>query len=43
MINLLLQCAKCGSPVTDSIECKIEQHEKIKTGSYISGAWICID
>ena len=43
MINLLPQCAKCGSPVTDSIESEIEQHGKIKTGNYINAAWICND
>ena len=43
VINLLPQCARCGSPVTDSIESEIEQHGKIKTGSYISGEWICDD
>jgi len=32
MINLLPQCTKCGSSVTDSIESEIEQHGKIKTG-----------
>jgi hypothetical protein len=43
MINLLPQCAKCGSPVTDSIESEIEQHGKIKTGNYINDTWICGD
>jgi hypothetical protein len=43
MINSLPKCSKCGSPVTDSIESQIEQHEKIKTGSYINGEWICDD
>jgi hypothetical protein len=43
MINLLPQCAKCGSAVTDSIESEIEQHGKIKTGNYINGTWICGD
>jgi hypothetical protein len=43
MINLLPQCTKCGSPVTDSIESEIEQHGKIKTGRYINGVWICSD
>ena len=43
MINLLPQCTKCGSSVTDSIEYEIEQHGKIKTGSYINGKWICDD
>ena len=43
MINLLPQCTKCGSPVTDSIEDQIEQHGKIKTGNYVNGKWICDD
>jgi hypothetical protein len=43
MINLLPQCSKCGSSVTDSIESEIEQHGKIKTGNYINGKWICDD
>jgi hypothetical protein len=43
MINLLPQCIKCGSPVTDSLEAEIEEHGKIKTGSYIKGVWTCND
>jgi hypothetical protein len=43
MTNLLPQCIKCGSPVTDSLEDEIEQHEKIKAGSYIKGVWTCND
>ena len=43
MVNLLPQCIKCGSPVTDSLEDEIEQHGKIKTGSYINGVWTCND
>ena len=43
MINLLPQCVKCGSPVTDSLEDEIEQHGNIKTGSYIKGVWTCND
>jgi hypothetical protein len=43
MINLLPQCVKCGSPVTDSLEDEIEEHEKIKTGNYIKGIWTCND
>jgi hypothetical protein len=43
VINLLPQCTKCGSSVTDSIEDQIEQHEKIKSGNYINGEWICDD
>jgi hypothetical protein len=43
MVNLLPQCIKCGSSVTDSIESEIEQHGKIKTGNYINGVWLCND
>jgi hypothetical protein len=43
MADLLPQCIKCGSPVTDSLEDEIEQHEKIKAGSYIKGVWTCND
>jgi len=43
MINLLPQCIKCGLPVTDSLEDEIEQHGKIKAGSYIKGVWTCND
>ncbi|MFL6315117.1 MAG: hypothetical protein ACJ73C_00065 [Nitrososphaeraceae archaeon] len=43
MVNLLPQCIKCGSSVTDSIESEIEQHGKIKTGNYINGIWLCND
>jgi hypothetical protein len=43
MINLLPKCTRCGSPVADSIESQIEQHEKIKTGNYINSQWICDD
>jgi hypothetical protein len=43
MVNLLPQCIKCGSPVADSLEGEIEQHEKIKAGSYIKGVWTCND
>jgi hypothetical protein len=43
MVNLLPQCIKCGSPVTDSLVDEIEEHGKIKTGSYIKGVWTCND
>jgi hypothetical protein len=43
MIKLLPQCAKCGSPVSDSVETEIEQHGKVKFGSYINSQWICDD
>jgi len=41
MVKLLAECSKCGSPVTDSLEIEIEQHGKVKTGSYTSGRWMC--
>ena len=41
MTDLLPKCTKCGSPVADSIESQIEQHEKIKMGNYINSEWIC--
>jgi hypothetical protein len=43
MIDLLPQCIKWCSPVTDSLEDEIQQHGKIKTGSYIKGVWTCND
>ncbi len=43
VINLLPQCARGSSPITDSIESEIEQHGKINTDSYVSGEWICDD
>ena len=41
MVKLLAECSKCGSPVTDSLETEIEQHGKVKTGSYANGRWMC--
>jgi hypothetical protein len=41
MVKLLAECSKCGSPVTDSLETEIEQHGKVKTGSYTNGRWTC--
>jgi hypothetical protein len=43
MANLLPQCIKCDSPVTDSLQDEIEQHWKINAGSYINGVWTCND
>jgi uncharacterized protein with PIN domain len=37
------RCFKCNSPVTDSIEMQIEQHGKIKLGSYSNEGWVCDD
>jgi hypothetical protein len=43
MINLLPECSKCSSPITDSLETEIEQHGKVKTGRYTDGIWMCHD
>jgi hypothetical protein len=43
MTKLLPECSKCSSPVTDSFEVEIEQHGKVRTGSYASGRWMCHD
>jgi hypothetical protein len=43
MVNLLPQCIRCSSPVADSIESEIEEHEKIKLGRYNNGVWTCND
>lgn len=43
MPKLIPKCVKCGSPVTDSVESQIEQHEKIKFGRYIENVWMCDD
>jgi hypothetical protein len=37
------RCIKCNSPVTDSIELQIEQHDKIKLGRHNIQGWICDD
>jgi len=41
MINLVPQCAKCGSPVSDLVEPEIQEHGEVKAGHYISSTWIC--
>ena len=43
MTKLLPECAKCGSPVTDSLQTEIEQHGKVKTGRHTNGIWMCHD
>jgi Zn-finger protein len=43
MPKLKPQCVRCGSPVTNSVESQIEQHEKIKFGRYIDNVWMCDD
>jgi len=41
MINLVPQCAKCGSPVSDLVEPEIQEHGEVKPGHYIDSIWIC--
>lgn len=41
MINLVPQCAKCGSPVSDLAEPEIQEHGEVKPGHYIDSIWIC--
>jgi len=43
MIELLPECSKRSSPVTDSLETEIEQHGKVKTGHYTDRIWMCHD
>jgi ribosomal protein L37AE/L43A len=43
MVYLLPQCIRYGSPVADSIESEIEEHEKVKLGRYNNGVWTCND
>jgi hypothetical protein len=39
----LPRCAKCSSPVTDSIQMEIENHERVKFGKRVDDSWICND
>jgi hypothetical protein len=43
MTDSLPRCFQCNSPVTDSIQMEIENHERIKFGKRIDGSWICND
>ena len=43
LVKLVPECTKCGSPVTDSVEPKIEEHSQVKRGQYITSIWICND
>ena len=43
MMDSVPKCDRCNSPVTDSIEVEIENHGKVKFGSYTRGSWICND
>jgi uncharacterized protein with PIN domain len=41
MVNLVPQCVKCGSPVSDLVEPEIQQQGEVKPGRYIDSTWIC--
>ena len=43
MTDSLHRCTQCSSPVTDSIQTEIENHERVKFGNQIDGSWICND
>ena len=43
MIDSLSRCVWCNSPVTDSVQIEIEQHERVKFGKRIDGSWLCND
>ena len=43
MKDSLPKCDRCNSPVTDSIQIEIENHERVKLGKRIDGSWICND
>jgi uncharacterized protein with PIN domain len=43
MTNSLSRCSQCGSPITDSIETKIDNHERVKFGKHVDDTWICDD
>jgi hypothetical protein len=39
----VLECAKCGLPVIDSVEPEVEEHGQLKRGRYIDSVWLCND
>ena len=43
MIELIPQCVKCGSPVTDLVEPEVEKQGQLKPGHYIDNKWMCND
>ena len=43
MIELVPQCVKCGSPVTDLVEPEVEKQGQLKPGHYIDNKWMCND
>jgi len=36
MVNLIPQCVKCGSPVSDLVEPEVEKQGQLKSGHYIN-------
>lgn len=43
MTDSLHRCTQCNSPVTDSIQTEIENHERVKLGKRVDGSWVCND
>ena len=43
MTDSLPRCVQCSSPVTDSIQTEIENHERVKFGKRVDDSWICND
>jgi hypothetical protein len=41
LVNLIPTCAKCGSPVTDSLDPEVEEQGQLKKGKYINNIWMC--
>lgn len=41
MVNLIPTCARCGSPVTDSLDPEVEEQGQLKKGKYINSIWVC--
>jgi hypothetical protein len=41
LVNLIPTCARCGSPVTDSLEPEVEEKGQLKKGKYINNIWMC--
>jgi hypothetical protein len=43
LINLVSTCIQCGSPVTDSLDSKVEEQGQLKRGKYVNSVWIYAD
>jgi hypothetical protein len=41
LVNLVPTCARCGSPVSDSLDPGVEEQGQLKRGKYINSVWMC--